>query len=143
LVVALEGKSVHQTGHQKCVYVVDDESLIASTLADILQFQGFDATPFSEPLEALKAAHAEAPDLLITDMAMPLLSGIELAIQVQEHCPNCRVLLFSGHTDRASLLATDRFNGHEFELVNKPIHPNDLLKRIQAVFEVAPLCPSV
>ena len=88
-------------------------------------------------LEALKAAHAEGPNLLITDIAMPLLSGIELAIQVQDHCPNCRVLLFSGHTDRESLLATARSNGHDFELVTKPAHPDDLLMRIQAIFEFA------
>ena len=126
-----------QTSRKQRVFIVDDECLIASTLADILQLQGFDATPFTDPLEALKAAHAEGPNLLITDIAMPLLSGIELAIQVQDHCPNCRVLLFSGHTDRESLLAAARSNGHDFELVTKPAHPDDLLMRIQAIFEFA------
>jgi CheY-like chemotaxis protein len=54
------------------VFVVDEEDVIASSLAMILRFQGcFHATSFTNPLKARKAAHAEAPDLLITDVVMP------------------------------------------------------------------------
>jgi DNA-binding NtrC family response regulator len=88
----------------------------------------FDASPFTKPLEALRAACSEAPDLLVTDVVMPLLSGIELAIQVQERCPDCKVLLFSG---QASASINTLSKGHNFELLSKPAHPTDLLKKIQ------------
>jgi DNA-binding NtrC family response regulator len=115
------------------VFVVDDEPVIASSLAIILRQSGFDAKSFAEPLEALNAALSEAPDLLISDVVMPVLSGIELAIQMQERCPDCKVLLFSGQAATAGLLENARANGHNFELLLKPIHPKDLLREIQKV----------
>ena len=111
--------------NQHRVFVVDDERIISSTLATILTLQGFEATAYTQPLEALKAAHSKAPDLLISDVLMPLLSGIDLSIQVQEQCPDCKVLLFSGQATTMDLLETARANGHSFELMTKPVHPED------------------
>jgi CheY-like chemotaxis protein len=117
------------------VFVVDDEFIIASTLATILQRSGFDAVSFTDPLEALLAAEQQAPELLITDVVMPELSGIELAIALRKLCPRCKVLLFSGQAATANLLQAARANGHDFELLSKPIHPTDLLKKIRSVAE--------
>jgi DNA-binding NtrC family response regulator len=117
------------------VFVVDDEVIIASTLATILQRGGFDAASFTDPLQALAAARLEAPDLLITDVVMPVLSGINLAIEIRKTSPNCRVLLFSGQAATANLLQVARDNGYDFELISKPIHPTDLLKKIRHVQE--------
>lgn len=121
-----------ETSKRPRVFVVDDEPIIATTLAVILRQQGFDATSFSEPLEALEAAQSDAPDLLISDVVMPHLSGIDLAIQVQQKCPNCRVLLFSGQAATGHLLEAARAGGHDFELMTKPVHPTNLLARIRA-----------
>jgi len=129
---------VSQTQKQPRVFVVDDEHVIASTLAMILRLQGgFHARAFTQPLEALEAARLDAPDLLISDVVMPLLSGIELAIQVREHCPDCKVLLFSGQAATADLLEVARATGYTFELLSKPVHPADLLASIQNLTEVA------
>jgi DNA-binding NtrC family response regulator len=117
------------------VFVVDDEFIIASTLATILQRNGFDAVSFTDPLEALLAANEQAPELLITDVVMPALSGIDLAIRVRELSPQCKVLLFSGQAATANLLEAARSNGHDFELLSKPIHPTDLLRKIRNVTE--------
>jgi DNA-binding NtrC family response regulator len=115
------------------IFVVDDESVIALSLATILCRSGFDAKPFTEPLVALRAARSEAPDLLISDVVMPGLSGIDLAIQIQEYCPKCKVLLFSGQAATADLLERARVNGNAFELLLKPVHPQDLLNKIREV----------
>ena len=94
------------------VFVVDDEDVIASSLAMILRFQGgFHARSFTNPLEALRAAQLEAPDLLISDVVMPELSGIDLAIQLREYCPDCKVLLFSGQAVTAQLLEVRKGDG--------------------------------
>ena len=116
------------------VFVVDDESIIALTLAMILSKKGFEAHAFTLPLEALKLAHEIPPDLLITDVVMPLLSGVELAIRIRELCPSCKVLLFSGQAATVDLLAKAGASGHHFEVLSKPVHPADLLKKIEAVF---------
>jgi DNA-binding NtrC family response regulator len=112
------------------VFVVDDEFVIASTLGLILRHKGFDAISFHAPLDALEAARSKIPDLLISDVVMPRLSGIELAIRVQEQCPDCKVLLFSGQAATAGMLEAARANGHNFEILSKPVHPTDLLRRI-------------
>jgi CheY-like chemotaxis protein len=132
-----------QSGKLPRVFVVDDEQIIASTVATILRCQGFDATYFTEPLEALKAAPSETPDLLISDVMMPLLSGIDLAVQLQEFCPKCKVLLFSGQSATAEMLQSALAAGHEFEVLLKPVHPTDLLKKIQSVMEASPSPPAV
>jgi DNA-binding NtrC family response regulator len=118
------------------VFVVDDEPVIATTLATILRLNGgFRARSFIKPLEALEAIRVDAPDLLITDVVMPLLSGIELAIQVREICPECKVLLFSGQAATAHLLEAAGAEGHDFELLVKPVHPADLLAKIRSLTE--------
>ena len=115
------------------VYIVDDEQVIAFTLEAILKNVGFDAKAFTNPLDALDAANSNAPDLLITDVVMPEMSGIDLGIHFRERFPKCNVLLFSGQATTSSLLEAARERGHDFTLLAKPIHPKDLLAAIRGV----------
>jgi CheY-like chemotaxis protein len=109
------------------VFVVDDEHVIASTLAAILQRNGYSARFFTSPLEALAAARLKVPDLLISDVAMPGISGIELAIRMRAQYPTCKILLFSGQAATVDLLENARAQGHNFDLLLKPLPPVDLL----------------
>lgn len=117
------------------VFVVDDEPAIATTLALILNASGFDAVSFTNPLEALEASTSELPDLLVTDVHMPQMFGIELAVHVMARNPRCKVLLFSGQASTASLLETSRAQGKDFTLIAKPIHPPDLLREIGQILK--------
>ena len=119
------------------IFVVDDEVVIATTLATILQRSGFDAVSFTEPLRALDEAREKAPDLLISDVMMPVLSGVDLAIRIKSECPACKVLLFSGQAATANLLDAARQDGHDFELLSKPIHPSEFLLKVKLVTEHA------
>jgi CheY-like chemotaxis protein len=112
------------------IFVVDDEPVIASTLAAILQMHGFSATFFTSPLEALAAARAKSPDLLISDVEMPDLSGIELAIKMKAQYPKCKILLFSGRPSTLDLLESARAQGHNFDLLLKPVFPPEFLSEI-------------
>jgi CheY-like chemotaxis protein len=113
-----------------CVFVVDDQPVIASTLAAILQMHGFSAKFFTSPLEALAAARAKSPDLLISDVEMPGLCGIDLAIQMKTQYPACKILLFSGRPSTLDLLDAARARGHNFDLLLKPVHPREFLSEI-------------
>jgi len=115
------------------VFVVDDEFVIATTLATILERSGFEAISFTDPLKALKAAQVNPPDLLISDVMMPELSGIDLAIGLRRLYPYCKVLLFSGHAATSNLLDIARARGYDFEMLSKPIHPAEFLKKIRDV----------
>ena len=117
------------------VFVVDDEPTIATTLGMILRQHGFDAQTFELPAEALHASRETAPDLLLTDVVMPLLSGIDLAIQMRAHCPCCKVLLFSGQPATSDLLVKARASGHSFEALAKPVPPAELLEKIRTLLD--------
>jgi CheY-like chemotaxis protein len=112
------------------IFVVDDEPVIASTLAAILQMNGFSARFFTSPLEALTAARTKAPDLLISDVTMPGISGIDLAIRMRAQSPKCKILLFSGHPATLALLEDARLQGHDFHLLWKPVMPDEFLLEI-------------
>ena len=96
------------------VFVVDDEGTISSTLAAILRLSGYRAESFTNPLEALSSTMEEPPDLLISDVVMPQMSGVELAIQIRALCPSCKILLFSGQAATADFLTQAREDGHDF-----------------------------
>jgi DNA-binding response OmpR family regulator len=101
------------------IFVVDDEPVITATLTTILKINGYDARGFNKPLEALEAARTSKPDLLISDVIMPLLSGIDLAISIKEQHPTCKVLLLAAYAGNAD------YRG--FPIMVKPFHPADLL----------------
>jgi len=119
------------------IFVVDDETIIAESLAIILRKSGFMAVSFSNPVEALERAKTEPPDLLLTDVVMPQFSGIDLAIQMKAFCPDCRILLFSGQASTKDLLENARKFGHHFQLLSKPVHPADLMRKITSQDEDA------
>jgi DNA-binding NtrC family response regulator len=124
------------------IFVVDDESTIAQTLATILRKEGFRARSFSDPNTALDVAKADAPDLLITDITMPTMTGVELSKQMRRVCPRCRVLLFSGIATLGELVATVRTTGSHFDLLlSKPIHPKDLLDKVEQVLTLTMFSP--
>ena len=112
---------------------MDDEPVIASSLAAILRLSGFSAGFFTSPREALVAARSESPDLLISDVAMPDISGIDLAIQMRAQHPNCKILLFSGQAATSDLLEGARAQGYDFRLLQKPVHPSVFLAEIGAL----------
>jgi DNA-binding NtrC family response regulator len=119
------------------VFAVDDEPTIAWSMARILRSQGYDASAFTNPEEALHAAQSDRPDLLLSDVAMPRLSGIDLAIQVRRLYPACKILLITGQAGTPNLLDEAREQGHPFELLAKPVHPENLLFKIRRAFALA------
>lgn len=112
------------------VLVVDDEQVIADTLSIILNHAGFDASPVYTGSAAVESARKLQPDLIISDVIMPDMNGIEAAIQIRSFLPGCKILLFSGQAATADLLENARAQGHEFEILAKPVHPQDLLAKL-------------
>ena len=114
------------------MFVVDDEPVIASTLASILRLSGFFAVAFTDPVKALESALLLSPDLLLSDVVMPQMSGIDLATQIRILCPGCKILLFSGQAATVDFLKDAQRVDENIQILPKPIHPGELLKAIQA-----------
>lgn len=123
---------MHENRVKPKVLVVDDERVIADTLAMILNQSGFDARAVYSGEKAVKLASTFTPDMLITDVIMADLNGIDAAIMIRSILPNIKILLFSGQAATADLLEKARAKGYEFEILAKPVHPQDLLSRLKA-----------
>lgn len=112
------------------ILVVDDEHPIADTLAAILQQNGFDVYVAYTGNRAIEIALLVEPDLLISDVMMPDKNGIEVAAAVKAKLPQCKTLLFSGSAASTDMLKVARQSGYDGDILAKPIHPSDLLVKL-------------
>jgi len=110
--------------------VVDDERLVTDTLSEILEDAGYAVMKAYDGWEALELSSKRKPDYLLTDVLMPRMNGVELAIAIRKMQPTVRILLFSGNAGVSEILDEGRKAGYEFDTLGKPIHPNALLKRL-------------
>src|SRR3981189_3037567 len=111
------------------VLVADDEQVLANTLASILNQAGFAARIVFSGKKAVESLESFQPDMLISDVIMTGMTGIEAAIITRSKLPKCKILLSSGPAPTAPLLEKARTQGHEFEILAKPVHPTDLLAK--------------
>lgn len=115
---------------QLFVLVVDDENRIADTLALILSSKGYASEAAYDAATALAICQTRTPDLIVSDVVMPGMSGIDLAIAVRRDFSTCKILLFSGQAATADMLEEASAHGHRFELLAKPVHPLELLETV-------------
>jgi CheY-like chemotaxis protein len=113
------------------IIVADDEQVIADTLTLILIRAGFDARAVYSGEAAIQLLERFEPDLLISDVVMCGITGVETAIVVKKLRPQCKILLFSGQAATADLLHAAREKGHSFDILTKPVHPIELLAKLQ------------
>lgn len=113
--------------------VVDDERLIADSLTTILNRSGFEARAAYTGEMAIELARDFEPDILVTDVVMPGISGIDAAVEVCEMCPKCKVVLFSGQAIADRLIVRGHSQDLGFELISKPVHPETLLAKLRSI----------
>lgn len=114
------------------ILVVDDEPLIADSLVQILNGMGYDAFSAYSGTDAVKRAADGAFDVLITDVVMDEMNGIDSAIEIRKLLPACQVLLVSGNNRTADLIKDAGEHGHNFDLLAKPVHPRVILQMLKA-----------
>jgi len=116
------------------VLVVDDESLVADTLGLIFRRRGFDCQVAYSGEEALERMQSFAPSLLLLDLSMPGMSGLDVARAVAVSHPECRVLIMTGHYSKLPE-AQAYANGlrHPIEFATKPVQPDALLKQASSM----------
>ena len=114
------------------VMVVDDEPLIRETILEILREEGFEPIGISDGTAAVTWAERIKPDVVLADVIMPGINGVDMAIQLRKKMPAVRIMLFSGQASAADLLERARSQGHNFELFPKPIKPDELVAALRA-----------
>jgi CheY-like chemotaxis protein len=115
------------------ILVVDDEPLVADSLAQVLNMVGFNASSRYSGCQAIEQASAAPFDVLISDVVMEGMTGIDAAIEIRQLLPNCKVLLVSGNNRTGDLLKDAFQLGHNFDILAKPVHPTVIIDRLKVL----------
>jgi DNA-binding NtrC family response regulator len=110
------------------VLVVDDESIVADTLALILRGRGFDARAAYSGEDAAEIALTWTPNAVIADVIMGKMDGVALAIYLAKALPSCKVLLMSGNLATEGLINESKKLGHDFPILAKPFSPESMFE---------------
>jgi CheY-like chemotaxis protein len=113
------------------ILVVDDEPAIRMTAAAILELQGYKTVTAENGEVALQRAMELRPDLVLSDVVMPRMNGVQLAIALSKALPSTRVLLFSGNIATVDILDNARTEGYEFRILAKPVPMDELLGEVK------------
>ena len=127
------GHALATTEFRARVLVVDDEHAIAETLSLILAKSGFDTAVAYDGREAVAKARSWRPDAIVSDVVMPMMDGIEAAIQILSFLPACKIVLLSGQAATSDLVKHAALKGHYFEILAKPVPPAELLRELSGL----------
>jgi len=123
-------RSVQPASEQQTVLVVDDEAVVRTLLRSVLRQQGYRVVPAEDGPDALGlcAAAGRRPDLLLTDIVMPGMNGVELADHLAAELPDLRVIFMSGYTDE--LRRPDGSRREDVRFLAKPFRIAELVTAI-------------
>lgn len=116
------------------VLIVDDEAMPRKVLKEHLPWDSLGVTKIfqaSDGLEAVEQARQCLPDIVISDIKMPHMDGIQMAAAIREFCPHCQFIFLSGYSDKEYLKGAIKLKAANY--VEKPI---DLEEIEQALSEV-------
>ena len=113
------------------ILVVDDDPLMLHVIEEEISYHGFKPITASNGEEALKKAENEEVDLLVTDIMMPGMNGVDLAKKLTVMKPNTKVLFMSGYV--CPSVAHQGTPGSEFSFIQKPFAPDTLVQKMKSV----------
>ncbi|MGE4044044.1 MAG: response regulator [Acetobacteraceae bacterium] len=121
-----------QAGASARVLLVDDDALVRNVLVVGLKDAGFEVEEAPDGLSALvRLDHGERPDVLVTDFAMPGMTGASLIEEARRRMPNLPVLLMTGYADNRILSAIEFGADPPSAFLRKPVRPDELAQRLR------------
>ena len=110
------------------ILIADDEEDILEIVADRLEFYGFEVQTARDGVECLEAIDRQVPDLLLLDIRMPRLDGLEVLARLQQTQPELPVVVISASTDRQ--VAEDTLSRGAVDYLLKPFEPAELQEKV-------------
>lgn len=101
------------------ILIVDDEPSILQSLSGLLSDEGFEITTAANGYEALKIVDTESPDLVLLDIWMPGIDGIETLKEIKKDNPHIQVIIISGHGNIETAVKATKLGA--FDLIEKPL----------------------
>ena len=113
--------------------IVDDEKNMTKILSRILELEGYAVRAFNDPKEAFRAIQQETPDLLLSDIRMPGMTGIQLMEKAKDHDPRIPVIFLTAYGSIEGAVDSLRLGAEDY--VAKPFQTDDLLFKIGKALE--------
>lgn len=110
------------------VLLVDDEVEFTSALAERLQLRNYDVKTANNALEALGLVYKDRPDVIILDLRIPGMDGIEALKTIKKFDPGIEVIMLTGHGDVQSV--EEGMRSGAFEYIMKPVDIGELTSKI-------------
>ncbi|MEJ2222554.1 MAG: sigma-54 dependent transcriptional regulator [Desulfobacterales bacterium] len=110
------------------VLIVDDEQSIVQSLSGLLSDEGFDVSTAVNGYEALKAIDSESPDVVLLDIWMPGIDGIETLKEIKKYNPHIQVIIITGHGTIETAVKATKLGA--FDLVEKPLSIDKIILAI-------------
>lgn len=124
-----------ESAYRPTILVVDDEVIVAETLSKILHQHGYAVVTTFDGEDAIEAALLKPPELVISDIMLPGMNGVELGTTIRRIFPDCKVILSSGKSHGGELLQAALSEGNHFIFLQKPVPPDLLLAQVSQIFK--------
>jgi CheY-like chemotaxis protein len=108
------------------VLYAEDEAFIAETIADLLCEAGFAVHRAADGVEALQAAEKTGFDILLTDLHMPRMGGLDLIVGMRSLCPELPVVIITGNPPSQGLQALGDLGRGATLLLSKPVRMDQI-----------------
>ena len=115
------------------ILVVDDEEAIVSSLSSILQDEGYEVSVAKSGGEALKTYMADPPDLMLLDIWMPDMDGLETLRRIREVVPTAQVMVMSGHGSIETAVKAIKLGAYDY--IEKPLSLENVTLRVKHALE--------
>jgi two-component system response regulator TtrR len=115
------------------VFVVDDEPRVCEAICETLEQSGIRVSCFSNAVECIEQLHREKCHLLITDLRMPQMDGVELATNARVIAPWLPVLMITGYGDIPTAVKAVKAGAVDF--IEKPLVKEEFLKRVKSLLD--------
>ena len=134
-VIAMVPPAAKTRVYQESILVVEDEEIVRNLVCEVLRSHGYRVLSTGRGDEALRIVQMEDRDidLLISDVVMPEMNGMELAHRVREGSPRSRVLFVSGYSEGD--MADQGLEAVAFQVLQKPFTPDTLARKVREVLD--------
>ncbi len=118
-------------GREQFVFIVDDEPKVCEAICDTLEKAGVKVATFGSAAECIEHLRDQKCDLLITDLKMPQMDGVELLTQARMITPWLPVLIITGYGDIPTAVKAVRAGAVDF--IEKPLSKDDFVRQVEAI----------
>lgn len=128
-----KGAGVGASERSETVLLVEDEKPLRELIREVLSSMGCNVLESTSGEDAIRIAQQRGPDIdvVLTDVIMPKMNGVELSRQVRGLCPNARVLFMSGYSEE--MIAQHDRGGQQLYFIQKPFNPEELRAKLQEI----------